>query len=355
MIIYKLFNCISINQGGGITYLSMMHSDLDKKGNLLFLDHRVKKKLKPFINAETIFFKKNLFRNIFVLKERLKYFFIYRSNLSKNNKNEYFKEYFLNGIPPLFRFPRSTNKVFVLFQNKNLFSYINYFDKKLFFKIKFIIYHLIHFLLINLFLRDTDTIIVQTNSMKKAILSLKPKNEIIIQDKPWKNINLEIYKFNLIKNKREITSKFLLNKIKDISRNNKIYFYPSSLEPHKNHKILLNTFNKISFISNINIKLILTIDKNKVPIKYRYNQLILFIGNQPIDVIIQIYKSSDFLIYPSLNESLGLPLIEASFYKIPIIASNLDYVFDVCQPNLIFNPFSEEDIYKKILDSISQI
>lgn len=355
MIINKVFNCISINQGGGITYLSMMHSDLDKKGNLIFLDHRAKKKLKPFFYAETIFFKKNLFRNFFVLKERLKYNFIYRSNLRKNNKNKYFKEYFLNGLPPLFRFPRSTNKVFILFQNKNLFSYINYFDKKLFFRIKFIIYHLIHFLLINLFLRNTDTIIVQTNSMRKTILSLKPKNKIIIQDKFWKNINLEIYRFNLIKNKREITSKYLLNRIKDISRNNKIYFYPSSLEPHKNHKVLLNTFDKLSLISKRNIKLILTIDKSNVPIKYRSNELILFIGNQPIDVINQIYKSSDFLLYPSLNESLGLPLIEASFYNIPIMAPNLDYVYDVCEPYFIFNPFSEEDIYQKILDSINQI
>jgi len=188
--------------------------------------------------------------------------------------------------------------------------------------------------------------------MRKTILSLKPKNKIIIQDKFWKNINLEIYSCNLNKNKQEIISKFLLNRIKDISKNNKIYFYPSSLEPHKNHKVLLNTFNKLSLISKRNIKLILTIDKNKVPIKYRYNELIFFIGNQPIDVINQIYKISDFLIYPSLNESLGLPLIEASFYNLPIMASNLDYVYDVCKPNFIFNPLSEEDIFQRILDTI---
>ena len=78
----------------------------------------------------------------------------------------------------------------------------------------------------------------------------------------------------MIKNEREIESKFLLNRIKDISKNNKIYFYPSSFEPHKNHKVLLNTFNKLSLISMRNIKLILTIDKGEVPIKYRYNELI---------------------------------------------------------------------------------
>ena len=35
-MIKKIFNCISIHSGGGITYLSMMHNDLDKRSNLIF-------------------------------------------------------------------------------------------------------------------------------------------------------------------------------------------------------------------------------------------------------------------------------------------------------------------------------
>ena len=171
-MIKKIFNCISIHSGGGSPYLSMMHNDLDKRSNLIFLDHRAKQSIKEFRYAEIKFFKKNLFRNLFVFKERLKYTLIFQRYLRKYNKKECINEYFLNGIPPLFRFPFSTNKVFILFQNKNLFSYLNYFDKKLFFKLKFIIYHLIHSLLINLFLKNTDTIIVQTNSMKESVLRL---------------------------------------------------------------------------------------------------------------------------------------------------------------------------------------
>ena len=332
----------------------MMHSDLDKLGNLIFLDYRAKNKIKPFLHAKIIYFKKSLFRNFFVLKKRFEYILIFRSYLVRNKKNEYFKEYFLNGIPPLFRFSKATNKVFILFQNRNLFSYVNYFDRKLFFKFNSIIYFLIHYLLINSFLRNTDTIIVQTNSMRKTICRLKPKNTVIVQDNYWKNIKLERYN-NLIKNNDEIKSKFLLKKIKDITRNNKIFFYPSSFEPHKNHKLLFNSFNKLSLTSNANIKLIVTVDKNQVPFKYRNNKLILFIGNQPIYTINQIYKIIDFLIFPSLNESLGLPLIEASFYNLPIIASNLDYVYEVCTPDFLFNPYSEKDIFQKILESTNQI
>ena len=111
----------------------------------------------------------------------------------------------------------------------------------------------------------------------------------------------------------------------------------------------------MNHVSTKDIKLIVSIDKYKVPLPYRNNELIYFIGNQPISLINQLYEIADFLIFPSLNESLGLPLIEASFYNIPIIASDLDFVYEVCKPSKTFDPLSEEDIYQKILESINKI
>ena len=154
-------------------------------------------------------------------------------------------------------------------------------------------------------------------------------------------------------NQKENINQSLLKEIRYMSKFNKIFFYPSSFDPHKNHKILFNSFNKLSYKSKNNIKLIVTINKKLVPQKYTDNQLIFFIGNQSINTINKIYKIVDFLIFPSLNESLGLPLIEASFYELPIISSNLDYVFDVCKPHYTFDPYSEEDIFNKVLESIN--
>ena len=352
-MIRKIYNCISIHNGGGITYLSMMHEEMDKTGNLIFLDYRAKNSIKPFLYAEIIFFKKNLFRNLFVFKERLKYSSIFIKNIKNNKKKEYFKEYFLNGIPPLFRFPISTNKVFILFQNKNLFSYLNYFNNKLFFKLNFIIYHLIHSFLINCFLKKSDTIIVQTNSMRKTLLSLKTENRIKINNYYWKNLSLKNFNDNIIQDNKIKINKLLVKRVKKSSKSNIIFLYPSAFHPHKNHKLLFKAFSKFSFSSSKNIKLIVTVDKNEIPLKYRNNKSIFFIGNQSIYTINEIYKFTDFLIFPSLNESLGLPLIEASLYNIPIIASNLDFVYEVCEPYITFDPYSEEDIYHKILESIN--
>ena len=85
-MIRNLFNCISIHNGGGIVYLSLMHNDIDKKGNLILLDERARHKLKPFLYAEIKYLKKNLFRNIFVLKERVKHTLIFKHYKRKNNR-----------------------------------------------------------------------------------------------------------------------------------------------------------------------------------------------------------------------------------------------------------------------------
>lgn len=351
MIIRNIFNCISIHNGGGIVYLSMMHSEIDKKGNLVFLDYRAKNDLLPFINAETIYFRKNIFRNLKVFKERLKYSLIFRRYLKKTNKIESLNEFYLNGIPPLYRFPLASNKVLILFQNRNLFSYLNYMSNKLNFSFKFTLYHILHSLLINIFLKKTDIIMVQTKSMYKSISKLKPLNKIIIKDLFWRNLTLDKYIDTIKKVDVCIESK-LIHEIKRISKLNKVFFYPASFSPHKNHKLLLKCFNKL-FENNIyNIKLLLTVDFKDLKDFSSNKEHIVCIGSQTPQMVYEIYKLVDFLIFPSLNESLGLPLIEASLHGIPIIASDLEYVYDVCNPTFTFNPYSEDEIYNKILKSI---
>ena len=56
---------------------------------------------------------------------------------------------------------------------------------------------------------------------------------------------------------------------------------------------------------------------------------------------ISIFRNkSEYLIYPSLIESFGLPLIEANKFDCNIISSDLDYVHDIVKPSLVFDPNS---------------
>ena len=73
------------------------------------------------------------------------------------------------------------------------------------------------------------------------------------------------------------------------------------------------------------------------------------------------YKVSGALIFPSLRESFGLPLVEATKLKVPILASELDFVYDVCQPAETFDPKSPRSIaravkrFKNIITSIRKV
>ena len=71
-----------------------------------------------------------------------------------------------------------------------------------------------------------------------------------------------------------------------------------------------------------------------------------------IDEIRNLYKSCNYLIFPSLTESFGLPLIEAASSGCKIISSDLPYVYCVINPSITFNPNSIEDILKALCLSI---
>ena len=60
------------------------------------------------------------------------------------------------------------------------------------------------------------------------------------------------------------------------------------------------------------------------------------------------------MIYPSLNESFGLPLIEATLNGCKVIASDCRFVKEVMKPSLVFNPLNENDIAQKIFFSLNQ-
>jgi glycosyltransferase involved in cell wall biosynthesis len=62
-----------------------------------------------------------------------------------------------------------------------------------------------------------------------------------------------------------------------------------------------------------------------------------------------LYAQSSVLIYPSLFESFGLPLLEARQVGLPIIAAERDYVRDVVEPVESFDPESSSSIARAVL------
>lgn len=71
-------------------------------------------------------------------------------------------------------------------------------------------------------------------------------------------------------------------------------------------------------------------------------------GELSRDGVAALYAQAGALVFPSFGESFGLPLIEAARAGLPIVASELDYVRDVCAPAQTFDPASATSIARAV-------
>ncbi len=151
-----------------------------------------------------------------------------------------------------------------------------------------------------------------------------------------------IYKANFLNINKKIDNSFL---------------YVSNFGKHKNHRRLFDAFRQASTKIDQNITLNLTIDEREFKDSF-YNKL-NFTNNLKIvnhgivnkSKLNELYNKSKYLIFPSLNESFGLPLIEAILCNCYIICSDKEYVYQIVRPSLTFNPNSIESISKSIVNA----
>lgn len=72
-------------------------------------------------------------------------------------------------------------------------------------------------------------------------------------------------------------------------------------------------------------------------------------GKISFDEVIDLYKKSKATVYPSLNESLGLGIIEAAESGCDVIGADLPYLNSVCIPSTVFKPCDSDTIVEAIL------
>ena len=73
------------------------------------------------------------------------------------------------------------------------------------------------------------------------------------------------------------------------------------------------------------------------------------LGFLPHAEVLAAYRKTGALIFPSLAESFGIPLLEARDARLPILAPELDYVRDLVDPEVTFDPTSVRSIARAVL------
>ncbi len=145
-----------------------------------------------------------------------------------------------------------------------------------------------------------------------------------------------------------------------IDRIKNSFLFVSSISSHKNHERLFKAFIHASKKNNSKIELHLTIPENDFlksiynNLRYPKNLKIINHGILKKNKLYKLYCSSEFSIFPSLNESFGLPLLESVNNGTKVIAADLDYVNEIIVPSLKFDPKSINSISDSILKAISE-
>lgn len=72
-------------------------------------------------------------------------------------------------------------------------------------------------------------------------------------------------------------------------------------------------------------------------------------GLIPFQEVIKLYKTAKATVYPSLNESLGLGIIEAMAAGCDVIGCDLPYMHSVCVPSQTFAPCNAKQIAEAVV------
>ncbi len=233
---------------------------------------------------------------------------------------------YFGNLPPL----RKCENSMVYFHNPYLLMPFKKLKKEPF---KFIIKYFLQQIYIKKFIHNVDFVGCQNEDVKEPFIKL------------YDFYNVKVLPFFRLCNKR---LNFLDTKVYD-------FCYVSLAHPHKGHNILLDAIDILAD-KNIVLTIALTIeDKHKDLIQkidsinkkgvVRINNLGLLSKKE----VCKLYASSKALIFPSFHETFGLALIEAVDMNLDVIASNLNYVYKVVKPSLVFNPNDVNDIAQTMI------
>lgn len=87
--------------------------------------------------------------------------------------------------------------------------------------------------------------------------------------------------------------------------------------------------------------------------KLKLNDRIHFLGFVPIDDLFTTYQMADVLLFPSLYEGFGIPILEAWAARTPVVTSDIGAMKEVAESGAILvDPFRPEDIANKVQQAL---
>ena len=116
--------------------------------------------------------------------------------------------------------------------------------------------------------------------------------------------------------------------------------FPSLYSPHKSHATIVRA---VSYLMNSNadalenVRVYFTVDADEAPVlvslikEQGVENKICLMGKLPYNTTLSLYKSALAMLFPSTMETLGLPLVEAAAFGLPVLVADVPYAHEVLE------------------------
>lgn len=304
-----LLDALFVNNGGGKVLLDYFIVSAEKQKLDIFylLDERIKDTTPNITNKKHLVF--------------MEASLIARGSFYRKNRDKFTAVICFGNLPPNIRLKA---KVFTYFHQKLFIQIPTHFSlkQKIVYRIKMEV--------LRLFKKNTDFWLVQSEEVKYGLKNKYKLKENSILIKPFYPP---------------------LNYSKDVVREKNSFIYVSNPSDHKNHHRLIEAFD-IFYKKYKTGKLILTVDNQYLEVcelietKKCQGINIENIGFVDRKILGDIYKATEYLVFPSLEESFGLGIVEAIESECKVLGADLPYMHVVCEASYLFDPLTIESIVK---------
>ena len=140
-----------------------------------------------------------------------------------------------------------------------------------------------------------------------------------------------------------------------------VYLSVSTIEPRKNHAYLLDAFD-ILWRSGCSSKLVIVgrvgwmvsqlVDR--IQSHPQFNKKLFMFNSLDDSELVYCYQQSTALIFPSVIEGFGLPIIEALHYRLPVIASDIAVHREIGQDKVMYVDLNSPLSLVNLLSSIEK-
>jgi glycosyltransferase involved in cell wall biosynthesis len=316
-----LVNASGVNTGGGLVLLLALSAALQRHARALLLDERLRQRGPAFTGPVSVTYV----RRSFLARLRS----LMRLSASATSGDVLFC---FNGLPPL---ARSRARVIAYVQAPHFvgahrssrysrLTALRIFIERLWFRSG---------------VRFCDELWVQSQSMADALGALYPRASISIVPLVDDELRAALGRSSSTSGAGAPADgpKFS-------------FFYPADAVGHKNHVALLKAWRLLAQDGEAP-GLLLTLEQVEFEELLRSTGIrredlsgVTALGRIPRADVLQRLAESSALIFPSMAETYGLPMLEASALGVPILAAERDFVRDVCSPAQTFDPTSPRSI-----------